>query len=63
MPNYESQPRAKTAFDFIHIDLSSGRSILPNANTDMLIFDKDIPPIVKGSRYFIIITDDYTRYR
>jgi hypothetical protein len=29
----------------------------------MLVFDEDISPTVKGSRYFMIITDDYTRYR
>jgi hypothetical protein len=29
----------------------------------MLIFDDDIPPIPKGAKYFMITTDDYSRYR
>jgi hypothetical protein len=29
----------------------------------MLTFDDDIPPIPKGVKYFIIITDNYSRYR
>jgi hypothetical protein len=29
----------------------------------MLTFDDDIPPILKGAKYFMIITDDYSRYR
>jgi hypothetical protein len=29
----------------------------------MLIFDDDIPPTPKGVKYFMIITDDYSRYR
>jgi hypothetical protein len=29
----------------------------------MLTFDDDIPPISKGAKYFMIITDDYSRYR
>jgi hypothetical protein len=29
----------------------------------MLTFDDNIPPILKGAKYFIIITDDYSRYR
>jgi hypothetical protein len=63
MPNYDPQPRAKAGFDFIHIDLGGDRTTLPNTNTDMLVFDEDIPPTTKKSRYFMIITDNYTRYR
>jgi hypothetical protein len=29
----------------------------------MLTFDDDIPPTFKGAKYFMIITDDYSRYR
>jgi hypothetical protein len=29
----------------------------------MLTFNDDIPLISKGAKYFIIITDDYSRYR
>jgi hypothetical protein len=29
----------------------------------MLTFDDNIPPILKGAKYFMIIIDDYSRYR
>jgi hypothetical protein len=29
----------------------------------MLTFDDDIPPISKSAKYFMIITDNYSRYR
>jgi hypothetical protein len=29
----------------------------------MLIFNDDIPPILKDAKYFMIITDNYSRYR
>jgi hypothetical protein len=29
----------------------------------MLIFDDNIPPTPKGAKYFMIIIDDYSRYR
>jgi hypothetical protein len=29
----------------------------------MLTFDDDIPSIPKGAKYFMIIIDDYSRYR
>jgi hypothetical protein len=29
----------------------------------MLTFDDDIPLTLKGVKYFMIITDDYSRYR
>jgi hypothetical protein len=29
----------------------------------MLTFDDDIPPTPKSAKYFIIITDDYSRHR
>jgi hypothetical protein len=29
----------------------------------MLTFDDNIPPISKGAKYFMIITDNYSRYR
>jgi Integrase core domain len=29
----------------------------------MLTFDYNIPPTLKGAKYFMIITDDYSRYR
>jgi hypothetical protein len=62
-PNHEPQARAEARFDLIHIDLDGGRTTLPMANSRMLIFDDDIPPTLKSSKYFMIVTDDYTRYR
>jgi hypothetical protein len=61
--NYEPQIRAETIFDLIHINLGGGKNSLLKANSRMLAFDDDIPPIPKGAKYFIIITDNYSRYR
>jgi hypothetical protein len=63
IPNHKPQPRVKAAFDLIHVDLSGGKKSLPKANSRMLTFDDDIPPTPKGAKYFMIITDDYSRYR
>jgi Integrase core domain len=63
IPNYKPQPRAKAAFDLIHIDLNGGKKSLPKANSRILTFDDNIPPTPKGAKYFMIITDDYSRYR
>jgi hypothetical protein len=63
IPNHKPQTRVEAAFDLIHVDLGGGKNSLPKANSRMLIFDDDIPPIPKGAKYFIIITDDYSRYR
>jgi hypothetical protein len=63
IPNHEPQPRAEAAFDLIHVDLGGGKKSLPKANSRMLTFDYDIPPTPKGAKYFMIITDDYSRYR
>lgn len=63
IPNHEPQTRAKAMFDLIHIDLGGGRTTLPIANSRMLIFDDDITPTPKGAKLFMIITDDYSRYR
>ena len=51
------------AFDLIHVNLNGGKKSLPKANSRMLTFDYDIPPTLKGAKYFIIITDNYSRYR
>jgi hypothetical protein len=61
--NHEPQTRAEAIFDLIHIDLSGGKNSLPKANSRILTFNDDIPPIPKGAKYFIIITDNYSRYR
>jgi hypothetical protein len=39
------------------------KNSLLKANSRMLTFDDDISPISKGAKYFMIITDDYSRYR
>jgi hypothetical protein len=51
------------AFDLIHVNLGGGKNSLPKTNSRMLIFNDDIPPIPKGAKYFMIITDNYSRYR
>jgi hypothetical protein len=61
--NHEPQTRAEAIFDLIHVDLGGGKNNLPKANSRMLTFDDDIPPTPKGAKYFMIITDDYSRYR
>ena len=61
--NYKPQTRAETVFDLIHIDLGGGKNSLPKANSRILTFDDDIPPTPKGAKYFMIITDDYSRHR
>jgi hypothetical protein len=63
IPNHEPQTRADSIFDLIHVDLGGGKNSLPKANSRMLTFDDDIPPTSKGAKYFMIITDDYSRYR
>jgi GAG-pre-integrase domain len=63
IPNYEPQIRAEAIFDLIHINLDGGKNSLPKTNSRMLTFDDNIPPIPKGVKYFMIITDNYSRYR
>jgi hypothetical protein len=63
IPNHKPQSRAEAAFDLIYVDLSGGKKSLLKANSRMLTFDDNIPPIPKGAKYFMIITDNYSRYR
>jgi hypothetical protein len=63
IPNHKPQTRAEAAFDLIHINLDGGKNSLLKANSRILTFDDDIPPIPKGVKYFMIITDNYSRYR
>jgi hypothetical protein len=63
IPNHEPQTRAETAFDLIHVNLGGGKNSLPKTNSRMLTFDDDIPPTPKGAKYFMIITDNYSRHR
>ena len=50
-------------FDLIYVDLNGDKKSLPKANSRILIFDDDIPLTLKDAKYFMIITDDYSRYR
>jgi hypothetical protein len=61
--NHEPQTRAEAIFDLIHVNLGGGKNSLPKTNSRMLTFDDDIPPTPKGAKYFMIITDDYSRHR
>jgi hypothetical protein len=63
IPNHKPQPRAEAIFDLIHVDLGGSKKSLLKVNSRMLTFDDNIPPIPKGAKYFMIITDDYSRYR
>jgi hypothetical protein len=63
IPNHKPQTRAETIFDLIYIDLGGDKNNLLKANSRMLIFNDDIPLIFKNAKYFMIITDDYSRYR
>jgi hypothetical protein len=61
--NHKFLTRAEAAFDLIYVNLGGGKNSLLKANSRMLTFNDDIPPISKGVKYFMIITDDYSRYR
>jgi GAG-pre-integrase domain len=61
--NHEPQIRAEAIFDLIHVNLGGDKNSLLKTNSRMLTFNDDIPPIPKGAKYFMIITDDYSRYR
>jgi hypothetical protein len=63
IPNYKPQTRVEAIFDLIHVDLGGGKNSLLKTNSRMLIFNDDIPPTPKGVKYFMIITDNYSRYR
>jgi hypothetical protein len=63
IPNHKSQTRADSIFDLIHVNLGGDKNSLPKTNSRMLTFNDDIPPIFKGAKYFMIITDDYSRHR
>jgi hypothetical protein len=63
IPNHKPQTRAEAIFDLIHINLGGGKNSLPKTNSRMLTFDDNIPPTPKGVKYFMIITDDYSRHR
>ena len=68
IPSHIPQERAKAKLDRIHIDIASGDATLPpaisNAIEDSEFNYKNIDtPSLRGARYFMIITNDYSRYR
>jgi hypothetical protein len=61
-------PAEEARLDRIHIDIDGGGATLPPAIAQAIDdseFDyKDASqPSVRDARYFILITDDYSRYR
>jgi hypothetical protein len=64
--SHKQQERAKAKLDFIHVDLTGGKNSLFEKSdiTQVDLFDKEgISFIQKGLRYFMLITDNYSRYR
>jgi hypothetical protein len=74
-PSHTSRTRAKARLDRIHINLISGGATLPPIIKTINIlnpgtvfeekFDYELINItsIKDARYFMLITDDYSRYR
>jgi hypothetical protein len=68
IPNHKSQSRAEAKLNRIHIDIAGGSATLPptiaKAIEDSEFDYKNASqPSMRGARYFILITDDYSRYR
>jgi hypothetical protein len=68
IPSDKSQPREEVMLDRIHINIAGGGATLPPAIAQAIEdseFDyKDASqPSVRGARYFMLITDGYSRYR
>jgi hypothetical protein len=66
--SHESQPREEVRLDRIYINITDGGATLPLTITQAIEdseFDyKDASqPSVRGARYFMLITDGYSRYR
>jgi hypothetical protein len=74
-PSHTPRARAKARLDRIHINLVSGGATLPPTIKTISIlnpgtvfeeeFDYELADVAstKGARYFMLITDDYSRYR
>jgi hypothetical protein len=74
-PSYTFRVRAKARLNRIHINLVGGDVTLPLImkiisilNSGIVFeeeFDYELIDVanIKGARYFILITDDYSRYR
>ena len=60
--NHQPQTRATAMFDLIYVDLGGGQGTLPGA-TSFTSYDEELPPTPRDAKRFIILTDDYTRYR
>jgi hypothetical protein len=68
IPSHIPQERAKAKFDRIHIDIAGGGATLPPAISNAIEdgefdYKNADTPSLRGARYFMIITDDYSRYR
>jgi hypothetical protein len=66
--NYKSQSRAEARLDKIYINIADGSAILSSiiakAIEDSEFDYKNVnQSSVRGVRYFMLITDDYSRYR
>jgi hypothetical protein len=68
IPNHEPQPRAEAKLDRIHINIAGGGATLPPAIAEAIEdsefdYKNASQSLMRGARYFILITDDYFRYR
>jgi hypothetical protein len=66
--NHIPQERAKAKLDRIHINIAGGSATLPPAINNAIEdgefdYKNANTPSFRGARYFIIITNDYSRYR
>ena len=57
------QIRAKFKLDKIYIDLNSGRPILPATNAKLLVFNENVRFTIREFCYFIILINNFSRYR
>ena len=67
-PSHAPQQRTEVKLDKIHIDLAGGgvtlrSTIHSTTGTVEFIYDNADTPTTKNSRYFMLITDNYSRHR
>jgi histone deacetylase 1/2 len=68
IPSHTPQERAKARLDLIHIDIAGGGATLPSTVATAMEdgefdYKNADTPSLRGARYFMIIIDDYSRYR
>jgi hypothetical protein len=66
--NYELQSRAEIRLDRIHINIAGGGATLPSIIAKAIEdsefdYENANQSSVRGARYFIFITNNYSRYR